>query len=423
MEGHLEDDASRRADGLLTSWKEIAERLGVTVRTAQSYEKSRGLPVRRMGSRVAILEGELRAWQLSHLARPAWWRRIGVRREGLFTVGGFLLAAVLWGCWHYWSVLKVGQPVHAAWRGSLLAAFDAKGRTVWQRQFQLRLMPLDGLPVDLEPECVDLDNDGQTETLFCYRHSKRETHGWQLECVSAAGQDLWRLEVNREVANARKGFRPPYVLREFAVFPSPENDKTWWTAAVFVHHVEYPSVVVVVDGKGKRRGELWHAGHLNSVDTLDLNGDGVSEILVAGVQHGAEQAVLHVLDPAHTQGQATMEPPESPVRFRNMTPGTEKTSVFFPRSKLNLKTSQFNFVGSADVIGNRIQITVIEHVPPPRGYLVYTLGRDFSVQNLAASVSYDNAMTLVELKREATALESEMELERLKRSVRVVHRR
>jgi len=50
----------------LTSWKEIAHHLGVNVRTAQKWERERGLPVRRapgVRSRVSTDLPSLEAWK------------------------------------------------------------------------------------------------------------------------------------------------------------------------------------------------------------------------------------------------------------------------------------------------------------------------------------------------------------------------
>lgn len=54
----------------LRSWKEIAAHLGVNVRTAQKWERERGLPVRRaVGARGRVFAdaAELTAWK-DHLA-------------------------------------------------------------------------------------------------------------------------------------------------------------------------------------------------------------------------------------------------------------------------------------------------------------------------------------------------------------------
>ena len=48
----------------LTSWKQIATALGVNVRTAQKWERERGLPITRTpGGRVSTDAARLHAWQ------------------------------------------------------------------------------------------------------------------------------------------------------------------------------------------------------------------------------------------------------------------------------------------------------------------------------------------------------------------------
>jgi excisionase family DNA binding protein len=62
-----------RVSGELTSWKEIAHYLGVHMRTAQTWERTHGLPVRRTfgrRSRVSAFRAEVDAWT-NRLATPA----------------------------------------------------------------------------------------------------------------------------------------------------------------------------------------------------------------------------------------------------------------------------------------------------------------------------------------------------------------
>lgn len=57
---------SSSASRQLTSWKEIAHYLGVNIRTAQKWERDRGLPVRRIAgarSRVSTDAASLDAWK------------------------------------------------------------------------------------------------------------------------------------------------------------------------------------------------------------------------------------------------------------------------------------------------------------------------------------------------------------------------
>jgi len=58
----------------LTSWKQIAAHLGVNVRTAQKYERERGLPVTRLPGghgRVAIDLATIERWKHTKPTLPA----------------------------------------------------------------------------------------------------------------------------------------------------------------------------------------------------------------------------------------------------------------------------------------------------------------------------------------------------------------
>ena len=63
---------------LLTTWKEIAAVLGVSVRTAQLWTFNRGLPIIRYGGRVAISRQAIEKWFLSPMSgqRPVADRRV-----------------------------------------------------------------------------------------------------------------------------------------------------------------------------------------------------------------------------------------------------------------------------------------------------------------------------------------------------------
>jgi hypothetical protein len=406
---------------VLSSWKDIAECLGVSPKTAQGYEKTRGLPIRRVGNRPTILESELRAWQLSQRAPLRWWGQVRILQWWAFSATGlFLILAITWAT-QAWLSSRAGQPAALHWDGPVLTAVDAQGRRAWQHQFPYQLMDTPSLSTSLTPWMGDLDGSGKISTVLAYYHVKREAEGWDLYCISSKGDIRWRLRPDRDVRNANHTFSPPYVLRSFVVFPSPEKDKTRWTAGVFVHHTGYPSVLLVVDSTGKPRGEFWHVGHLNVLKALDLDGDGIVKLIAGGVQHGADQAVLIVLDPRNIHGAARLESADSALQFRDMAAGTERAVVYFPRTEINKKFDQFNVVFDLDIVGDSIQASVYESLRP-EGYLIYTLNRDLTVKDLTISVSYMNAIKQLTNERAFNALTGQAEIQRLKQAVRVVRR-
>ncbi|MBI4892961.1 MAG: hypothetical protein HY821_20220 [Acidobacteria bacterium] len=366
----------------LNSWKEIAAELGVGVRSAQLYEANRGLPVQRDGARVSITLGALREWQAGRYLSPRadeppprptsrWWAAAAIVL--------FLLAAS--SLYFFTRPAPDRQPATLKWTGAILNVFAGNSTPLWQHKFPYPILFEVAMPF---PHWIgDLDADGNNEVLTFYPHNRREDLGWDLFCFSSTGALRWQFGVQRTVASSRRAFSPPYVLRDFTVFPSPEKDRTFWAAAVFVHHVLSPAVLVVLDSTGKSRGELWQDGHLNMVRALDLDGDGVSEILAGGIQEIPAQASLIVVDPRSASGAARTENDSNPRQLINLGPGTEKATVYFPRTKLNRLVDPFNYVVRLGIVNGTIQASVVEHIGGPQGYLVYTLAPTLAVMDLA----------------------------------------
>lgn len=80
----------------LTSWKEVADYLGVAVRTAQAWEHEKGLPVRRMlgeKGRVTADPTELDQWKSSVFRSCRWWWKPPYFRIYVVLSTLFLIAA------------------------------------------------------------------------------------------------------------------------------------------------------------------------------------------------------------------------------------------------------------------------------------------------------------------------------------------
>ncbi len=411
----LKSAGQPQSNRLLTSWKEIADVLGVSARTAQTYEKTLGLPVRRDGTRVAAFEQDLRDWQLQRYKRPAREPepvRPRWRLAAGFGLAVLIIVAAIWLWRTFWAV---GQPATASWSGRTLTAVDSHGRPVWRREFPL---PVEN--ASFTPWVGDLDSDSIPETVTPYPHINREAEGWDLYCFSSKGATRWKMSVEATVSNQSRTFTPPYVLRGFVTFPSPEMDGSRWTAAVFVHHTMNPSVLLVVDAKGRRRGEFWQAGHMNYIHAADLDGDGITELLVAGIQEIPAQAVLLILDPRKISGVAQAEPKDNPVQLTNMAPGTEKAVVYFPRTALSRKLAPFDAAGKVEMVGSLIQVSVSESIDGA-AYLIYSLTRDLAVADLVVPPAFESVVRQQGPAGAKLHLGQE-EIEDLKRQVRVVRR-
>jgi hypothetical protein len=260
------------------------------------------------------------------------------------------------------------------------------------------------------------------ETLVPLITNESDSKGAFLYCYSEKGEELWKIEPKRAVSDRQGRFSTVYVLRSYAVFSSPEKDGTRWVVATFVHHFRYPSVVVVVDGKGKPRGEYWHSGHFDSVYTRDLDKDGRDEILAAGSSADSSRATLVVLDPRNIAGAQVLSP-DHPNQLLGFPPGTEKAVITFARGRLNKLRDQFNFaywVGPSTAADQSFQVYVSENLNRLQGYLIYTLRPDLSLASVVPSMSLLNTYQEYSLTNLSSKPFGQADLEELQRGFTVV---
>jgi hypothetical protein len=379
----------------LSSWKEIAEFLGVSVRTAQRWETEMALPVRRVGGEkgrtVAAYADELKNWKTKHAPSSAWWNSPQVLRNYAIVVTIWAVSLSAYVASNLAAKLVRGQPANAYWRGATLVASDSKDRELWRRTF-----PHDPSPHYAWQFLGDINRDGQVEVIvpFIPDHvMTRDSLGGFLVCLSSKGQEVWKLQPSRVVADRKRKYSDVYVLRAAAVFPSPDKDGSLWTAATFANNFDYPSVAVVVDGNGKLRGEYWHSGHLDYVATQDLDLDGVEELLLAGMTLGRNQAVVRIFDPRQVSGADTL-PAGHPNQLLGLSEGTEKATVILPRTRLNRKIAHHNWAyfitpaksGASD---RSWQVSVREFIEGA-SYLVYSIRPDLSLASVTASDALRN---------------------------------
>lgn len=401
----------------MTSWKEIATHLQVSVKTAQRYETEMGLPVRRLGGRVSISIQELAAWQGTAAKENPWWTNLRTLQIALAVCVALLIGCAGVGAWHMMSHLP-GDPMSAVQEGNLLKVLDRKGRQVWEHRFpEVTLVPRTMWTTSEQFE--DIDRDGKMETVMVWQHVGRDAIGWSLHCFSSTGQLLWELKPEDQVRMAAgKTVGPPYVIRSFTLFNSPEADGTRWVAATFVHVNEVASTLIVVDSKGKRRGQYWHSGHLNSVQMFDADGDGKAEIVAGGVRHGKEQAVLVAFDPSRVSGANAM-PAGDPRAMVDQGPSSEKWTGYIAKSTLCKRLDSFNYVSTLNVANGNLHAHVYETVQMPEAYLIYDFAPGLRLREVSITAAFTEANRKLFLQHQMGQLIPEKELGRLQEEFRV----
>jgi hypothetical protein len=149
--------------------------------------------------------------------------------------------------------------------------------------------------------------------------------GETLYCFSQGSRVRWRFAPHNAVADAGRTSRPPWTFRAMQPLRGA-------AAVSFAHHYDYPCRVAVLDPGGRVTGEYLHPGHLDRLALLDLDGDGVEEVLAGGVDYRRKQAVLVVLD-RQAREQAAVWFPRTAVNSKRQVMGVAERMIAYRRSR------------------------------------------------------------------------------------------
>lgn len=321
---------------ILDSWKEIASHFGVSVRTVQLWERESGLPVHRQPGRrgrVFAYVGELEAWRGSACSTPAEkpvetqrpWLRIALSVAAVFCL--ILGSAALF----LGARRAAGVPALHRVDGPFLVVLDEKGAELWRRRLPAAPSPMlvDGKKLD--PSLIaDIDGDSSPEFLYVFqRHDSPFSD--QLLCYSSSGRLLWSFTPGRKVATPSQTFANLFRVRSFGLLPADKSGHR--RVLVNSNQVpDYPTQLVALGDHGRIASEYWHSGHITRSLIADLDSDGTSELVLAGISNGSKTADLVVLDAAGFYGASAEENPD--YQILNMPTSVERARLLFPRSNL-----------------------------------------------------------------------------------------
>jgi hypothetical protein len=343
----------------LTSWKEIAAALGVSVRTAQVWERDRGLPVRRLPGprgRVAVSIDELEAWKGTSTPAPPQSRPL-LSRRALVLAGTVVLVLAGSGV----MLHPGGVPSRFRIDENLLIIADQDGRELWRKAFPTRFDPGAAPNFLGGRSCVqfdDIDGDGRQEVLVAYSPTPRDTANHELVCFSATGRERWRFTPGRTVRTRSETFTPPFQIQSFATLSVGGKRCVVLSAA---HSLYYPAQVALISSEGHLVREYWHSGQLPFLAVRD------GLVYLGGTSNARRTGTLVALDPARFEG-AAAEQEHPDYQLLGFHPGIERARIIFPRLCLTP-------AGSATVVQNVIAgleslivVTDVPHHPPAAVY-------------------------------------------------------
>ncbi len=393
----------------LSTWQQIADYLGVSVRTVQTWAKQRRLPVRKIGGRVLASISDLESWKKAEasanglaaealeqhdsngphpltddiVVKHGTWSRLRKWRGWAVGIGFGLVAVASGSVW--WRAASERDNVPNSYRavGKALTVYRASGRALWQYTFPSPLYePSYTAPL---PACVfaDLDGDGTIETV-CRYHPDDQFPDQRLYCFDQRGRVRWVFRPGRTIRSSGKEYSAPYYISPILVTP---RDKTGHRRIVINsnHHWSFPDQVAVLDYRGRLVGEYWHHGHLPHLLLLDFNGDGKLRLVAAGLNDspGYKRATLLIFDPDHVSGSSLRI--DGTPDFEGMTAGSEQTVVLFPKTRIS-QTAEFNRVVEVSAFGSgTMAVHVCEGIKEDLPYVVYEFAKGLRPQDLTFS--------------------------------------
>jgi len=349
----------------LRSWKEIASHLDVGVRTAQGWERDRGLPVHRLPTgRLLAYSEELDAWKASGvaLATARRWRWWAVAIAGVIAlVSGLLVASARQS-----KVLSALRIV-----GSSVVGLDQAGVSLWEVSFGRALVR----PEILGPQSLWVGTLGGRRVALVAPFTEEGSVPAPLVCFSERGERLWEYSPAKPVRVGKQVFTPPFRARTFTVLPDER------IVLASGHHWYYPTQIAVLSPQGRLLREFWHAGHLYAVEPGRYEGRPV--VFVGGVNNARHAATLLVLDPDSLEGAASEEDPD--YQFPDLRQGNELARLTFPRSCLNRALEPYNQVPMLTPRADGIVVHTWEHLLLPHPSLMWYLNPDLTLQNVVYS--------------------------------------
>jgi hypothetical protein len=399
---------------LVEGWKEIAKYFDRSPRAVQTWEKE-GLRVHRFQNRVWAYIDELEQFKADRIIPPESdadrananggfqleqtdsepvpsLRAPSKHRSVLFIAAILAVAGIAWG--FALLVPSHRQPVKYHVDGNILRTFDAQGKRVWE--FTLPGTANPGLNVEDESHYpkgmfVDLNDDGNA--VFLLNYSPKEADRGDLYCFGPDGKVLWIRHAGRDVTTqAGSVILDHYWTNGLGVLHRPRPDGG--RIVVASHHAfSWTSHVAVLTAQGKPVAEYWHPGWIFQMAIADLDGDGVDEIILGGVNHGFQSqgygATLVVLDSRFATGQGPVLEDDR-HQIKDVPAGREAAVLLFPEFKHGPgEVDPHCRVGDLIATAGHLEAVVWEGTRE-HPYVHYQLDQHLHVASITPSIYYDN---------------------------------
>ncbi len=390
-------DPDGRLRSRLETWGEIAQHLGVEIRTAQRWEGKMGLPVHRLEGSQAVFAfaDELDAWRQSREKKPdppfapvtppvhpgappaqparrPWWA-VAVAVSAVLALGA---AATRWA-----RPVIPDEPANFALQGSLLVAVAATGAPAWTHDFGEPAIQIDAFyrqQMNRWWARLDTDADGIDEIVAVVGHpSGGSVVRDVLYCFTLDGRLRYAHEPDLALSFGQQRFTAPWVVMD--IEPVHADGRLWVALA---NSPWWPGAIVSLDPKGAATLRYTQPGVIYALRSLPEAGR--TRVLAAGVsnEHGA--ASLAVIDPRGPPASAPPGEGGAHACADCPTGSVERYLLFEPSPANRASGLSYNRADGLEV-RETIEVSAFES---ERTAIIYQLSRDFVVLSATPSDTY-----------------------------------
>ena len=390
--------AKKKNGDLLSSWKEIAKYLKCGERTCRRWEQNYGLPIHRIDDNskttVFAYKDELDEWLQSRRDRTiistdkSKWYKSPYLFLPMIIVGLFLL---------YFFFMRKAidlQPYDFKISNSILRILTEENKELWHYDtgihnlktedfyrdcFQNKKIAANKYGVDRTLPYLmikDINNDGNNEVLFSIQ-TEDELREDVLHCFDHKGQKLWEYTTGKELKFGRIIYSSDYRVHGFDV-NDIDNDGSFEIIVFSYHKPDFPCQLLVLNSEGNKLGEYWNSGQLKDTAYVDLDNDGIKEIIIAGMNNEYAKSCLIVFDANSIKGCSPQK--KDFWLCKELAPGSERCYILFPHIDIALLKALMEPISLIDVLKNsRLKIMT------GASAIYYELNSRLELQNIRLS--------------------------------------
>jgi hypothetical protein len=262
-----------------------------------------------------------------------------------------------------------------------LIAYNHDGQELWRKHI--------GIGYDIETKLygsqnayenylvvLDVDNDGTKEIIANFGPFQSFARRKEIICFNADGSERWSYAMKQEMTFGKEKIFGNYYP-SLLVANDFDHNGIGDVVMIANNDTYYPTSIVHLNASdGTILSEYWHCGNICDIKYLDIDHDGIDEILCIGQNNSFNLASFTIFDPRSIVGHSPSDSSRTPV---GIPAGTEKYYILFPRSDLQiLATAKRNIAESMHISNDSlIRINVGEHIGSDKYYHLYFFDSKF----------------------------------------------